>query len=72
MQAIEIDSQKERYLISIPKDVFDQSELLGILQLLRVESLAQKANIGDEVFEVEKQINQNWWEKNKNRFAIEK
>ncbi len=63
MQAIEIDSQKDRYLISIQKDMFDSDELIRILKWLRVESLAQKANIGDEILEVEKQINQDWWKK---------
>jgi hypothetical protein len=69
MQAIEIDSQKDRYLISIQKDVFEQDELLNILKLLRVESLAQSANIGDEIFEIEKRINQDWWVKNEHRFV---
>ncbi|TAF95260.1 MAG: hypothetical protein EAZ14_10390 [Runella slithyformis] len=72
MQAIKIDSQKDRCLISIQKDMFDSDELIRILKWLRGESLAQKANIGDEILEVEKQINQDWWKKNEHLFAAKK
>lgn len=68
MGAITIDSLKEKYLISIDKDAIEQDVLFTILKSLRIEHLAQKSNIGDEIFEIGEEIKDNWWEKNKHRF----
>ncbi|MCU0339333.1 MAG: hypothetical protein MUE30_05580 [Spirosomaceae bacterium] len=69
MSAITIDSLKEKYLITVDKDSIDADTLFSILKTFRVEHLAQKSNIGDEIFEIGEKIKQDWWEKNQFRFV---
>lgn len=68
MQAIEIQNQPDRYVISIAKSAMDKDTLLSLLQTLQLEQLAQKIDFDDSILELAEQINTGWWQANKERF----
>lgn len=68
MEILTIDSQKDRYIISIEKEAFDKDFLLDILEKLKAEALAKKMNIGDDISELANEIKRDWWERNKGKF----
>ena len=68
MNAIEIESNADRYVISIDKHSIDKSVLFEILERLQIEKLAQKINFGDDIIALGEEINHSWWQQNKYRF----
>ena len=71
MNAIEIESNADRYVISIDKHSIDKSVLFEILERLQVEKLAQKINFSDDIIALGEEINHSWWQQNKYRFIRE-
>ena len=71
MNAIEIESNADRYVISIDKHSIDKSVLFEILERLQIEKLAQKINFGDDIIALGEEINHSWWQQNKYRFIKE-
>ena len=57
MNAIEIESNADRYVISIDKHSIDKSVLFEILERLQVEKLAQKINFSDDIIALGEEIN---------------
>jgi hypothetical protein len=71
MTSIKLDTQNDKYLISIDKSAFDKAWIVRFLENLRMEELAHQLNFGDEIEEIGDEIKANWWAKNKHRFIHE-
>jgi hypothetical protein len=71
MNTIEIDSQQDRYVISLDKNTINKDLLFEILERLEIEKLAQKVGFNDDILELGQEINNNWWKQNKGRFIKE-
>jgi hypothetical protein len=71
MKGIELDTQNDKYLISIDKSMFDKEWLVKLLENLRVEELARKFDFDESIETLGEEIKANWWEKNKKRFINE-
>jgi hypothetical protein len=71
MTSINLDTQNDRYLISIDKAVFDKEWLLKLLENLRIEELTQKFDFDEDVEDLGEEIKADWWAKNKQRFINE-
>jgi hypothetical protein len=71
MTGIQLNTQKDKYLISIDKSMFDKAWLLKLLENLRVEELAHKFDFDESIETLGEDIKADWWAKNKNRFINE-
>lgn len=71
MQAIEIQNQPDRYVISIAKDAMDKDTLLRLLETIQLEQLARKIDFDDSILELAEEINTGWWQANKERFIAQ-
>lgn len=67
MKPITVESQKEKFVISIDKSVMDQDALINLIDHLKMEFLAQKSDINPSVLELGEKIKEDWWNKNKAR-----
>lgn len=72
MQAIDIQNQPDRYVISIAKSAMDKDALLRLLANLQLEQLARKVDFDDSLLSLADEINANWWQQNKQRFVGER
>lgn len=68
MQAIDLQTTKDKFLISIDKDSVDKEFLLGLIGKIRLETLVRKADFDERVEDLGEEIKADWWEKNKDRF----
>ena len=71
MNAIEVQTSLDRYIISIDKSLMDKDILFSFLERLKLEELARKVNFDESILEIGEEINVNWWKKNKSRFIPE-
>jgi hypothetical protein len=71
MTGIQLNTQNDKYLISIDKSMFDKEWLVKLLESLRVEELARKFNFDESIETLGEEIKADWWAKNKNRFINE-
>lgn len=71
MNAINIQNQPDRYVISIDKNAVSSDFMIDLLERLQLEQLAQKIDFDDSILELGKEINANWWQQNKQRFTGE-
>jgi hypothetical protein len=68
MQAIDLQTTDDRFLISIDKNFIDREFLLTLIEKIRLEYLVRKADFDDGIEELGEAIKADWWEKNKDRF----
>ncbi len=71
MNAIDIQNQSDRYVISIDKKAVSQEFMLELLERLQIEQLARKIDFDDSILALGEEINANWWQQNKHRFIKE-
>ena len=71
MTGIQLNTQNDKYLISIDKSMFDKEWLIKLLENLRVEELARKFDFDESIETLGEEIKADWWAKNKNRFINE-
>lgn len=71
MNAINIQNQSDRYVISIDKKAVSQEFMLELLERLQLEQLAQKVDFDDSILALGEEINAGWWQQNKHRFIKE-
>lgn len=71
MSRILVETDADRYLISLDKASFDREWLVRLVERLRVEELARQLDLDESVEELGEQIKADWWEKNKSRFIHE-
>ena len=68
MRKIQVDTSKDKFIISIDKDLIDKDLLLQFVDILRLESLAEKVDFDEDMEELDEEIKKNWWKKNKDKF----
>jgi len=68
MDAINLQSTNDKFVISIDKNMVDKVFLFNLLERLRVEYLAKKVNFDDGIVELGEDIKSDWWQANKKRF----
>ena len=71
MNAIDIQNQPDRYVISIDKRAVSQEFMLDLLERLQIEQLAKKVDFDDSIMALGEEINAGWWQQNKQRFIKE-
>ena len=71
MTGIQLNTQNDKYLISIDKSLFDKEWLVKLLESLRVEELARKFDFDENIETLGEEIKADWWAKNKKRFINE-
>jgi len=71
MTGIQLNTQNDKYLISIDKSMFDKEWLVKLLENLRIEELARKFDFDESIETLGEEIKADWWEKNKKRFINE-
>ena len=68
MEAIELKSYKNKYLISLDKSYFDKEIIYNLLERLRIEYLAKKISFNKSIEDLGEEIKEEWWKKNKDKF----
>lgn len=68
MQAIDLQTTEDKFLISIDKNSVDKEFLLGLIEKIRLETLVRKADFDESVEDLGEEIKAVWWKKNKDRF----
>jgi len=64
MTSIHLDTNSDKYVISIDKKALDKTWLIKLVEKLRVEELAQQFDFNEEIEEIGEQIKSDWWKKN--------
>ncbi|MCU0326632.1 MAG: hypothetical protein MUF45_15505 [Spirosomaceae bacterium] len=72
MQAIDLQTSNDRFLISIDKKYIDKEFLLDIIDKIRIEYLAHKVDFDESIEDLGEEIKSNWWEQNKSRLLNRK
>jgi hypothetical protein len=67
MQAINVETTADRFLISIDKNIVTKEMLLKLLNQLRLESLAQRVDLDESIEDLGEEIKASWWQQNKER-----
>ena len=65
IQAIELETTKERYIISVDKNAVNQDTIHDLINRLRLEYLLEKADFQEDINSIGNEIKANWWQKNK-------
>ena len=68
MQAIDLQTTNDRFLISIDKDSVDKEFVLNLIEKIRFEHLVRKADFDESIEDLGAEIKAEWWAKNKDRF----
>lgn len=71
MTTIQVDTQADKYIISIDRSAVDRQWLAQLVERIRIEELAAQFNFGEDVEALGDQIKADWWTKNKSRFINE-
>ena len=71
MTKIQLDTQPDKYMISIDRSSVDRQWLVQLIERLRLEELAGQFDFGEDVEALGDQIKADWWAKNKSRFINE-
>ena len=64
-QTIELETTKERYIISVDKNAVNQDTIHDLINRLRLEYLLEKADFQEDINSIGDEIKANWWQKNK-------
>ena len=64
-QTIELETTKERYIISVDKNAVNQDTIHDLINRLRLEYLLEKADFQEDINSIGNEIKANWWQKNK-------
>ncbi len=68
MKKLQIDTSKDKYIISIDKDLIDKDLLFQFVDYLRLESLAEKVDFDEDIEGIGEEIKQKWWKENRHKF----
>jgi hypothetical protein len=68
MEVFEIETKRNKLIITIDKSSVDAVFLANLLNRLRVEQLIKKAEFDEGVLELSRKIKKNWWAKNKKKY----
>jgi len=68
MKAIQIKSNKDKFLITLDKSYFDKETLYNFLDKLRIEYLAKRIDFDESIEDLGDEIKNDWWKRNKKKF----
>ncbi|GAB4022526.1 hypothetical protein [Spirosoma koreense] len=71
MTTIHLDTQSDKYLISIDRSAVDRQWLAQLIERIRLEELAAQFNFGEDIEALGEQSKADWWARNKSRFIDE-
>ncbi len=66
-QALTLQTNENRFLISIDKNYIEQEFVIRLMNRIRLEYLAKIVNFDENIEILGEEIKTDWWEKNKNR-----
>lgn len=67
MEAFQIARTAQTINITIKTEGLDAEMLMEMLRRIQVEYLARKVDFDESILDLAKEINRDWWEKNKSR-----
>ena len=65
VHTIELETTKERYIISVDKNAINQDTIHDLINRLRLEYLLEKADFQEDINSIGDEIKASWWQKNK-------
>lgn len=68
MSALSIHTIGNEVVIRLNKENFSDAYLMSLLRRLRLEELAQKAQLDEQLISLAEEINRQWWEENNQKF----
>lgn len=68
MENLVIENKGDQMILKLNKKGFDNSYLINLVKRLQVEDLVEKSKFSTDVLSVAEQINQDWWDNNKDNF----
>ena len=67
MEAVKLETQDDRFLISIDRNYVNQEFIIRLIEKIKLEHLVQKADFDESIEELGQNIKTTWWDKNKDR-----
>lgn len=71
MENLVIENKKNQLILKLNKKGFNKEYLISLVKRLQVEELAQKSKFSSDILSIAEQINQEWWDNNKDNFLKE-
>ena len=68
MTALQLTTTTDQFLISLDRSVIKKETLLRLLEMLRLEMLAERVDFDPGIEELGEEIVADWWEKNKETY----
>ena len=68
MQAIDLQTTDDKFLLTIDKTFIDKDFLMRLVENIRLEYLARKVDFDESIEDLGEQIKEDWWKKNKSGF----
>lgn len=67
MEAIQLETIDDKFLITVDRNSFNHEFVIGLVERLQLEHLAEKINFSSDIEELGENIKADWWDKNKLR-----
>lgn len=68
MQALQVTTTSDRFLISVDRSVIKRETLLRLLEIFRLEMLAEGVDFDPTIEDLGEEIVSDWWKKNKETY----
>lgn len=68
MSTLQLTTTSDRFLISLDRSLVKRETLLRLLELFRLEMLAEKVDFDAQVEDLGEEIVADWWKKNKEMY----
>ncbi len=68
MSALQLTTTSDRFLISVDRSAITRENLLRLLELFRLEMLAEKVDFDPSIEDLGEEIVSDWWNKNKESY----
>jgi hypothetical protein len=68
MENLVIETKGNKMILKLNKKGFDDKYLISLVKRLQIENLAKKSKFSSEILDIAEQINQDWWDKNGDKF----
>ena len=68
MSAVTLETQKDKFLISIDRNYVDHEFLVKLINRIKLEHLVHKVDFDESIENLGEEIKADWWQKNKERF----
>lgn len=72
METVTLETQGDKFLISIDKNYVEKDFLVKLVEKIKLEHLVHKVNFDESIEDLGEIVKADWWEKNKDRFLRRK